>query len=101
TPLPSIHTLSLHDALPIYLFRAFTPQAISDFCLEASRACETEVVRRFMPFTLTESRRAEGVDPDELGVVSPGLMDLTTTLGVSRSEEHTSELQSPDHLVCR
>src|SRR5947208_8247687 len=22
-------------------------------------------------------------------------------LGVSRSEEHTSELQSPDHLVCR
>src|SRR5260364_289690 len=23
------------------------------------------------------------------------------TLGNSRSEEHTSELQSPDHLVCR
>src|SRR5258708_11010804 len=22
-------------------------------------------------------------------------------LGLSRSEEHTSELQSPDHLVCR
>src|SRR5258708_24581259 len=22
-------------------------------------------------------------------------------LGVARSEEHTSELQSPDHLVCR
>src|SRR5207244_12194401 len=28
---------------------------------------------------------------------------LTTlnVLGVRRSEEHTSELQSPDHLVCR
>src|SRR5258708_18789947 len=24
-----------------------------------------------------------------------------TTLFISRSEEHTSELQSPDHLVCR
>src|SRR5258708_11543758 len=23
------------------------------------------------------------------------------TLGLARSEEHTSELQSPDHLVCR
>src|SRR5258708_28666595 len=23
------------------------------------------------------------------------------TLDISRSEEHTSELQSPDHLVCR
>src|SRR5258708_15052561 len=28
--------------------------------------------------------------------------DLTKLAGVaSRSEEHTSELQSPDHLVCR
>src|SRR5258708_29841248 len=26
---------------------------------------------------------------------------LRTTKGCGRSEEHTSELQSPDHLVCR
>src|SRR5258708_21767236 len=26
---------------------------------------------------------------------------VLATLGVLRSEEHTSELQSPDHLVCR
>src|SRR5947208_10107575 len=26
---------------------------------------------------------------------------VRTTLGATRSEEHTSELQSPDHLVCR
>src|SRR5438552_9237530 len=26
---------------------------------------------------------------------------LTLALGIGRSEEHTSELQSPDHLVCR
>src|SRR5258708_31264523 len=25
----------------------------------------------------------------------------TSTIGLVRSEEHTSELQSPDHLVCR
>src|SRR5258708_22149000 len=27
--------------------------------------------------------------------------DMSTSNGVIRSEEHTSELQSPDHLVCR
>src|SRR5258708_10519639 len=27
--------------------------------------------------------------------------DLVGTVDGSRSEEHTSELQSPDHLVCR
>src|SRR5947208_5022937 len=27
--------------------------------------------------------------------------DQVSTYGAQRSEEHTSELQSPDHLVCR
>src|SRR5438552_5865353 len=30
-----------------------------------------------------------------------GLVRLTNSPGYDRSEEHTSELQSPDHLVCR
>src|SRR5258708_28722550 len=43
---------------------------------------------------------------DELGgiTVRVGLVDWRLTLdlrGQMRSEEHTSELQSPDHLVCR
>src|SRR5258708_9694832 len=29
------------------------------------------------------------------------LHPVDTVIGSSRSEEHTSELQSPDHLVCR
>src|SRR5258708_28302418 len=29
------------------------------------------------------------------------LLELTHDTGKDRSEEHTSELQSPDHLVCR
>src|SRR5207244_11192805 len=33
------------------------------------------------------------------GVTGAGFITLAATL--SRSEEHTSELQSPDHLVCR
>src|SRR5258708_11094304 len=31
-------------------------------------------------------------------IVDPALVDRSTN---HRSEEHTSELQSPDHLVCR
>src|SRR5947208_8862437 len=33
--------------------------------------------------------------------LSPDLRTLWFTAGLTRSEEHTSELQSPDHLVCR
>src|SRR5207244_7101432 len=38
------------------------------------------------------------------GIVDPGGVTLTVVfagLVGARSEEHTSELQSPDHLVCR
>src|SRR5258708_9110065 len=35
------------------------------------------------------------------GIISPDLRDLALRQHPSRSEEHTSELQSPDHLVCR
>src|SRR5207244_10012875 len=48
------------------------------------------------------------VDPDEVlvdvGSKSEGVIssrELGTREAGTRSEEHTSELQSPDHLVCR
>src|SRR5207244_12715790 len=34
-------------------------------------------------------------------VYRPAAMEQLRRLGQERSEEHTSELQSPDHLVCR
>src|SRR5207244_10551440 len=40
----------------------------------------------------------------DAGDVSPANVHVVLTGGLSRgsrSEEHTSELQSPDHLVCR
>src|SRR5258708_23681717 len=37
-----------------------------------------------------------------VGLLIPSINKrVATELGVPRSEEHTSELQSPDHLVCR
>src|SRR5438876_9280090 len=71
TTTSEIYTLSLHDALPIYLRRALV---------------------------------------DLVGTVHPTLSEhakevanriLQHPLVSDRSEEHTSELQSPVHLVCR
>src|SRR5258708_27543173 len=36
-----------------------------------------------------------------IGWMPHGGLALANSLATSRSEEHTSELQSPDHLVCR
>src|SRR5438552_4852194 len=67
-----VYTLSLHDALPIY--RIFV---------------------RLLGRILVG--RIDVVDHD-----APGRPALALGIAaVVRSEEHTSELQSPDHLVCR
>src|SRR5258708_9122899 len=71
-----IYTLSLHDALPIS----------SGASRKADRVAFAQLALAV--------RRAQGrgaADDDE-----PLLVRV-----VKRSEEHTSELQSPDHLVCR
>src|SRR5256885_7221734 len=69
TATTEIYTLSLHDALPIYL----------------DGADERAVGQR--------GRRGDLGDGDVLGVRAGG--------HEPRSEEHTSELQSPCNLVCR
>src|SRR5258708_14249832 len=56
---------------------------------------------RFFMFTqfITQLRCAAGAVTR--GAVALGLAGLPRALPHRRSEEHTSELQSPDHLVCR
>src|SRR5437762_11212527 len=74
---PEFYTLSLHDALPIWLIGAI------------------------------QSTVARGVDPqgrfsDAVPLPVPYLYRaLGHAGGRERSEEHTSELQSPMYLVCR
>src|SRR5437763_8207867 len=68
-----IYTLSLHDALPI---------------------CRTDGDHRY---ALLERRQGLEVVAHE-DVHAPGREQLKA---VHRSEEHTSELQSPMYLVCR
>src|SRR5205823_14289062 len=98
---PEISTLSLHDALPISggLFRAGAAAPAAT----CGRGCATgrrPAVRR----------RADRVPPQALHlppIWRPALrLDQRARPGVerhhpSRSEEHTSELQSLAYLVCR
>src|SRR5438552_13216004 len=67
----SIYTLSLHDALPICQGSVGHPAAVR--VVQRARDLLED------PHTGRELERSTGL----------------------RSEEHTSELQSPDHLVCR
>src|SRR5258708_16012868 len=73
TATTEIYTLSLHDALPISHRPASRAQAWS-------RRCTVAKTTNFC------SRYREG---------------RASRYREQRSEEHTSELQSPDHLVCR
>src|SRR2546426_4882583 len=66
TATTEIYTLSLHDALPIYVPRSGEEHPI-----------------------VPRGRAVVGVDSQDRGLQG------------ARSEEHTSELQSPCNLVCR
>src|SRR5690348_17541954 len=74
TATTEIYTLSLHDALPIF--------------------GEGAVREPVVGFGVDEKACRQGIDREGSG----RLGNATTHY---RSEEHTSELQSPVHLVCR
>src|SRR5205814_10514034 len=80
------HPLSLHDALPILQFR-----------LEKNGDVGTQEVRDKIAAILRQL--PQGMDPP-LGSWRRMAAILSRTTCV-RSEEHTSELQSLRHLVCR
>src|SRR5258708_29986059 len=88
TATTEIYTLSLHDALPIYGLIAdleVSADAGVPLGMEPARGEQ----RTEVPDAQVHARIARHDDASRDS-------DATT-----RSEEHTSELQSPDHLVCR
>src|SRR5690348_17522808 len=76
-----IYTLSLHDALPI---------------LE-KRKCWSVILTRLSPATTSGTSTV----PGGCFITCPTSSPPNWCIFVKRSEEHTSELQSPVHLVCR
>src|SRR5205814_9035740 len=86
---PYIYTLSLHDALPIYLING-----LDDFGGRVGRDLDF-VDRVRQPLHAIHAAACAGL---------PKVREVLSFLGVCRivrSEEHTSELQSLRHLVCR
>src|SRR5258708_11031391 len=78
TATTEIYTLSLHDALPI------------------SRTSATRTrLETSTPSTWSRCRRTPRRPASKRSTAR------STAAWTRRSEEHTSELQSPDHLVCR
>src|SRR5207244_11495815 len=94
-------TPSLHDALPI-LPPSGTPAARA--MGRANVACNTAV--REVEFIRPGNKPARRVDlparqPSRRPTSAASARPVTEDRAHDRSEEHTSELQSPDHLVCR
>src|SRR3712207_9080119 len=79
TATTEIYTLSLHDALPIFV--PVLGRELDDDIMQTAGRLAAE----------------EGEDLDEGGAVIEALW----VFEVPRSEEHTSELQSRQYLVCR
>src|SRR5688572_32440639 len=74
-----IYTLSLHDALPI-------------LCELSRSPCRSPTSSRYYPFVLH-------YEPSLAS--SSEALSLSSIKLATRSEEHTSELQSQSNLVCR
>src|SRR5947208_12557844 len=58
----------------------------------------TMLFRSYMAFS--QQQQLEGDNPDRSKSKDADILKLKSEIQ-KRSEEHTSELQSPDHLVCR
>src|SRR3712207_7994798 len=91
TATTEIYTLSLHDALPI-LLRALVLAGDDDPRRQVRDAHGRVGGVDVLP---ARAGRAVGVHAQVL------VVDLDLDVLVNRSEEHTSELQSRQYLVCR
>src|SRR5205823_9548423 len=100
TPTPPIHTLSLHDALPIstQILLPCLPKSISEPVMARSSPLPASVTRTSCArFSKTLITIASCLPVKWRRKFSLG----SSTLSRERSEEHTSELQSLAYLVCR
>src|SRR5207253_11135608 len=98
TPLaPDIYTPSLHDALPIWPTRNSRRRSL------AAAANTIFSPASSIPPSVSSrgGRRSPRASPHPSRSVRWRLENTSTKSNPHRSEEHTSELQSRGHLVCR
>src|SRR5690606_41487297 len=88
TPATETYTLSLHDALPI------------SAGAEPAGGAGDVGSRRLLGAALSSPAQGAGAALSE-ACLAGGWRDGAAAEGWTRSEEHTSELQSRENLVCR
>src|SRR5207249_7098778 len=88
----AVSTLSLHDALPISALSAVPPGQVS--------SC-TITVTYTPPAGATGAALNGSARLTVMGYGTAGATQPATIINTTRSEEHTSELQSRFDLVCR
>src|SRR5207248_9471884 len=88
---PTLPTPSLHDALPIYL------------AVEASRAAlaAARILPQEIDLIIVATATPDYIFPSTACIMQAKLKIKGCAAFDIRSEEHTSELQSPYDLVCR
>src|SRR5207248_7393323 len=84
TPPTGLYTLSLHDALPISVRDQALDRGAPHVSRSRATSCDRAPCRPLGPPSHKVARERQGARSHEV-----------------RSEEHTSELQSPYDLVCR
>src|SRR5690606_39410449 len=89
TPTPNTYTLSLHDALPIF------GDGFQTAGLNGQRPLDTDTGTRVQRHIGRRQVDATGL------AVGDRTLSFQRDGVVIRSEEHTSELQSRENLVCR
>src|SRR5690606_41789908 len=97
-PPASPFSLSLHDALPIFTVPGQQSYPINPdfFMVIVVRFGNYPVLKPITPYELESRPLDQGIPTHYLVVGRDRLTDR-----VVRSEEHTSELQSRENLVCR
>src|SRR5699024_12730204 len=92
-----LSSLSLHDALPILSYSPSTSKQINSLNLVSSViSSSTSIVNSLFPKSVSD---ISFIDTGLSSNVKAHLLGASIIL--SRSEEHTSELQSRFDLVCR
>src|SRR5205807_9546004 len=100
TAAAALFTLSLHDALPISIGRMLDRRQACVLIVDGDGRLTGILTERDV---LTRVAGA-GREPRRTAlreVMTPNPEALTAGHRIARSEEHTSELQSPCKLVCR
>src|SRR5207244_13132163 len=98
---PTIHPRPLHDALPISSASTSKQPSISTGLEQQTRSsCTRKTVSNATSAFSSDSSKRSSTSTKRRTTSCPRSPANQFGSGC-RSEEHTSELQSPDHLVCR